>query len=184
MKISYCTTCHKRLWQIKQTIEHNLSFTKVDEVELCILTYNDKRAENYFNKNFKEYIDDGRLKVKNRVDKKEFSCGYVKNFSHEMGTGDILFNLDADNFIDNAHEILLNLKENEVVKNVVSKPDGRSGRIGVYKTLFEKVGGYRDVGRSDDGEFILRCVRSGAKLISMDCNLSPISNTKTITEGE
>lgn len=63
-----------------------------------------------------QHIADGRLKVKTHhddykpLDGSDFACGYVKNLSHAMGTGKILFNLDADNFIDNAHELLLQLK--------------------------------------------------------------------------
>ena len=55
MKISYCTTCKGRLWQLKQTLEHNLSFTKVGEFELCILAYNDDTVEPYLNEAFPEY---------------------------------------------------------------------------------------------------------------------------------
>lgn len=176
VKVSYCTTCHKRLWQLKQTIEHNLSFTKAGEIELCILAYNDDDVEPYLKEHYADYIKDGRLKVVTHHEDREFSCGYVKNLAHAMGTGEILFNLDADNFIDNAQDYLLQLKENEVLKNVVSKQDGRSGRIGVYRTLFDKVCGYRDVGRSDDGDFVLRCLKAGAKLKPMDCTLAPISN--------
>ena len=181
MKISYCTACKGRLWQLKQTIEHNLSFMKSGEFELCVLAYNDDTVELYLNEAFAEYIADGRLKVKTHhddyktVDGSDFACGYVKNLSHVMGRGKILFNLDADNFIDNAHEILLQLKPDQIVKNI-ALPDGRSGRIGVYKALFKKVGGYHDVGRSDDGDFVIRCLRAGAKLIFMDCFMAPISN--------
>lgn len=181
MKISYCTVCSGRLWQLKQTIEHNLSFTKVDEFELCVLAYNDNDVATYLNEEFGNFIADGRLKVKSHrddykpIDGSDFACGYVKNLSHIMGSGTILFNLDADNFIDNAHEYLLNLKPNEVIKNI-ALPDGRSGRIGVHKTLFNAVGGYRDVGRADDGDFILRCLKAGAKLLSMNCFIAPIEN--------
>ena len=182
MKISYCTTCHNRLWQLKQTIYKNLNFTKVNEVELCVLAYNDKTVLPWLEQNFPKHIADGRLKIGEHYDNYQpfdgsnFACGYVKNFSHAMAKGQILFNLDADNFIDNAHEYLLALKENEVLKNVCSTADGRSGRIGVYKTVFDKIGGYQDVGRSDDGDFVLRCLRQGIKLKQMDCNLAPIGN--------
>ncbi len=181
MKISYCTSCCGRLWQLKQTIEHNLNFTKAGEIELCILAYNDDEVERYLNEHYPQHIADGRLKVKTHhddyqpVDGSNFACGYVKNLSHAMGTGKVLFNLDADNFIDNAHGFLLQLKPNQILKNI-ALPDGRSGRIGVHRTLFNKVGGYQDVGRSDDGDFVLRCLRAGAKLLHMDCNLAPISN--------
>lgn len=182
MKISYCTTCKGRLWQLKQTLEHNLSFTKVSEFELCILAYNDDTVEPYLNEAFPEHIADGRLKVKTHhddyqpIDGSDFACGYVKNLSHAMGTGKILFNLDADNFIDNAHELLLQLKAGQIVKNTAIPLDGRSGRIGVYRSLFKKVGGYRDTGRTDDGDFVLRCLKAGAKLLHMDCELAPIPN--------
>lgn len=181
MKISYCTVCSNRLWQLKQTIDHNLSFMQSNEFELCILAYNDNTVEPYLRTHYSEYISDGRLKVRTHhdnyqpMDGSNFACGYVKNLSHAMGTGEILFNLDADNFIDNAHDILLTLQPNEVIKNVAI-PDGRSGRIGLYRTLFDRVNGYRDVGRSDDGDIILRCLKERAKLRSMNCNISPIGN--------
>lgn len=184
MNISYCTVCSNRLYQLKQTIEHNLMFTKTSEVELCVLAYNDDEVEPYLNEHYADYIADGRLKVLTHHDDyvpkdgSSFACGYVKNLSHQMGLGKILFNLDADNFIDNTHALLLELKSNEVIKNVEFPQDGRSGRIGVYKALFEQVEGYRDVGRSDDGDFILRCLQAGANLIHMDCTLAPIQNLK------
>ena len=181
MDISYCTTCHKRLWQLKQTIEHNLSFTKVNVVELCILAYNDDEVEPYLHQYYANYIIDGRLKVKTHfddykpLDGSNFACGYVKNLSHAMASGIVICNLDADNFIDNWHSYVLELKPNQVLKNV-NNGDGRSGRIACHKSLFSVVGGYRDVGRSDDGDFVLRCLKTGAELIQTDCNIAPIPN--------
>lgn len=184
MLISYCTSCHKRLCQLKQTIEHNLSFTKVNEVELCILAYNDDEVEPYLRAYYADYMEDGRLKVLTHyddykpVDGSTFACGYVKNLSHAMASGIVLCNLDADNFIGDWHSHVLDLKPGQVLKNLVSRNDGRSGRIACHKSLFTVVGGYRDVGRSDDGDFILRCLRAGAKLIQIDCNIAPIPNCK------
>lgn len=182
MKISYCTVCSNRLWQLKKTLQHNLGFTKVGEFELCVLAYNDDTVLPYLLENYSNYVADGRLKVATHyddykpVDGSNFACGYVKNLSHAMGSGEILFNLDADNFIDNAHELLVQLKANQIIKNRGIIQDGRSGRIGVHRSLYKKVGGYRDTGRNDDGDFTLRCVKLGAKLIHMECNKAPISN--------
>lgn len=181
MIISYCTTCHKRLWQLKQTIDHNLSFTKVGEFELCILAYNDDEVEPYLIKHYSDYIQDRRLRVRTHhddyipVDGSDFACGYVKNLSHEMGIGRILFNLDADNFIGDSHELIQNIEPYQVMKNI-GILDGRSGRIAIHRELFYKVGGYRDVGRSDDGDFIRRCLSIGARLIHVDCSIPPLSN--------
>ena len=154
---------------------------KSGEFELCVLAYNDDTVEPYLNEAFAKYIADGRLKVKTHyddyapVDGSPYACGYVKNLAHAMGCGDILFNLDADNFIDTVHDLLLDLKPNEVIKNI-NNGDGRSGRIGVYKTMFDKVQGYRDEGRNDDGDFIRRCLIVDAKLKLMDCEIAPIAN--------
>jgi len=184
MKISYCTNCSNRLWQLKLTIEHNLSFTKSGEVEICVLGYNDESIEKYLRENYIDYIKDGRLKVKTHFDKyipkdgSSYACGYVKNLAHNMASGEILFNLDADNYIDDAHDFLLSLKENEVLK-YDTLPLGSSGRIGVYRKIYDEIGGYRDVGRADDGEFIHRCLKNGCKLIKAKCNKPPISNDQT-----
>jgi hypothetical protein len=174
--ISFCTTVSNRLFQLEQTIGSNLALTKVGEVELCVLAYNDPTILPYLTDRYGDYIADKRLVVKEHFENRVFSCGYVKNLSHAMGRGEILFNLDADNYIGNALSYLVDLKEDEVIKNFMYINDGRSGRIGVYRSLFNKVGGYRDVGRADDGEFVLRCVLAGAKLKHMDCDIAPISN--------
>lgn len=176
MKISYCTTCHKRLWQLKQTLAHNLAYTQPGEVELCILVYNDLETDVYLKENYSDYINDGRLKVRSITSPLPFSCGRVKNFSHSMGSGDILFNLDADNFIGSAHEVLLKMKPYQVIKGKVRTCTGESGRIGVHKDMFARVGGYRDVGLGDDGDFISRCLRAGARLVQIECDIPPIPN--------
>ena len=53
---------------------------------------------------------------------------------------------------------------------------GYLGRIGVYRSLFDKVGGYRDIGRRDDGDFIGRCLNTGARLVKLRCSVPPIDN--------
>lgn len=153
-----------------------MTFTKSGEVELCILSYNDDEVEPYLRLNFPEYINDGRLKVKSMYHELPFTCGRVKNFSHAMGTGKILFNLDADNFICNGHDHALALRPRQILKNTVHDTFGVSGRIAIYKDDFYRIGGYRDVGRHDDGDIVLRAVKDGMCLLSMRCDILPISN--------
>lgn len=186
MLISYCTTCHGRLWQLKQTLEHNLAFTKAGEVELCILTYNDTDTYQYLHEYYADHIADGRLRVitviKNKVfkDGSRWSCGYVKNLAHLMGRGKVLFNLDADNFIDNElHAALLSLQPNELLITLQSewRNDGRSGRIGVHRSMYGKAR-YRDKGRGDDGDFISQCISQGARVQQIRCAMTPIDNER------
>lgn len=176
MKISYCTTCHERLWQLKETIKHNLTYTKVGEVEICVLAYNDLTVEPYLKENYSEYILDGRLKVENYTSDLPYTCGRVKNFSHAMGTGEVLFNLDADNFIDEVHGKLLNLKPYQIFKGRVTTCPGESGRIGLHRTAFERLGGYRDVGRNDDGDLVSRALSANMRLVTASCSIRPLPN--------
>lgn len=186
MRISYCTTCYNRLWQLKQTLDHNLAFTQSDEFELCVLAYNDVETYQYLYEHYADYITDGRLRVlsvnKNRVfkDGSTWSCGYVKHLAHLMGRGDVLFNLDADNFIDDKlHQALLSLKPNEllITKQSEWRDDGRSGRIGVHRSMYGKAK-YRDRGRGDDGDFITQCIHAGAKVKQIRCAITPIDNER------
>lgn len=184
MKISYCTTCHRRLWQLKKTLDFNLKFTRSNYIEICILVFNDEPTYKYLISNYSRFISDGRLKIFNKKEYKifkdgsEWSCGYVKNLAHKLGSGDILFNLDADNFIDEElQKALLDLKSNEllITSQTAWKPDGRSGRIGVHKNLYSLVE-YRDMGERDDGDFINRCMKYKIKIKQLECKYAPIEN--------
>ena len=182
MKISYCTNCHNRLWQLQQTIQHNLQFTVSGKVELCVLAYNDITIEPYLIENFKPYIDDGRLKIKTHSDDKPYTFGYVKNLSHREASGDVLFNLDSDNYIDGVHEDLLTLGDSELLITDKSHlSDGRGGRIGITRRTFNTLGGYRDGQRKpDDEDLITRAIHSGLILRRAKCNIPPLENQPVI----
>lgn len=186
MLISYCTTCHKRLWQLKQTLGHNLAYTIAGKVELCILAYNDAETYEYLRRFYAHYINDGRLRVLSHVEDRVFadgsrwSCGYVKDLAHKMGRGRVLFNLDADNFIDDPlHAALLALPASHIliIKQDKGVPDGRSGRIGIHREKYGKAF-YRDRGRSDDGDFISQCIVAGAAVQQIACQHTPIDNDR------
>lgn len=186
MQVSYCTTCHGRLWQLKQTLDHNLAFTQTGSIELCVLAYNDTETYLYLREHYGEYIADGRLRVINWHEDKVFndgsrwSCGYVKHLAHLMGRGDALFNLDADNLIDDdLHAALLALKPKELLITLQSEwqDDGRSGRIGVHRVTYGKAR-YRDKGRGDDGDFISQCISLGVKVKQIACQHKPIDNDR------
>ena len=184
MKFSYCTTCYKRLWQLKQTLKHNLDFTISGEVEVCVLVYNDSEAFQYLTENYADYIQDGRLKIKPHFDDLGWNAGRIKNLAHQMATGRVVFNLDADNFIDGVHETLLHLKDTEICitkQNAPNMLDGRIGRIGLTRSRFEKLDGYQEnIGDRHDGDLITRALMSGCKIIQSDCIIKPIPNTEEV----
>ena len=88
MKLSYCTTCHNRLWQLKKTLPHNVQYLKSNEVELVIVAYNDDSVKPFLQANYADYLGDGRIRViehdsdKVFADGSRWSCGYVKDVAH------------------------------------------------------------------------------------------------------
>lgn len=184
MKLSYCTTCHGRVWQLTRTLPHNTKYLKSGDVELVIVAYNDDRVKPFLQANYADYLGDGRIRViehdsdKVFADGRRFSCGYVKDIAHRAGLGDVLFNLDADNFIDDElHQTLLTLPANTllITKQSEWQPDGRSGRIGCHKSDYGKIY-YRDKGRNDDGDFMLQAHLARIKKIQIPCLIKPIPN--------
>ena len=187
MNLSYCTTCHSRVWQLKKTLPHNTQYLKSGEVELVIVTYNDDSILKFLQTNYVDYLNDGRIRVIEHTEDKIFSdgsrwsCGYVKDVAHRAGLGDVLFNLDADNFIDDElHSSLLKLPPKTIIVTKQSEwlPDGRSGRIGCHKTDYGKIY-YRDKGRNDDGDFMLQAHLARIKKIQIPCPIKPVPNKNT-----
>lgn len=184
MKLSYCTTCHNRLWQLQLTLPHNVQYLKSGEVELVIVAFNDDSVLPFLQSNYADYLNDCRIRVIEHRENKLFadgsrwSCGYVKDIAHCQAMGKVLFNLDADNFIDDdLHHALLTLPPNTILITKQSEwlPDGRSGRIGCHKADYGKIR-YRDKGRNDDGDFMLRTYLAGIKKIQIPCLIKPIPN--------
>lgn len=187
MNLSYCTTCHNRVWQLKKTLPHNTQYLKSDEVELVIVAYNDDSVLPFLKANYVDYLNDDRIRVvehnENKIfsDGSRWSCGYVKDIAHRAGLGDVLFNLDANNFIDDElHRSLLTLSPKTMIITKQSEwlPDGRSGRIGCHRTDYGKIY-YRDKGRNDDGDFMLQAHLAHIKKIQVPCSIKPISNKNT-----
>jgi len=145
IKVSFCVTCCNRLWQLKQTLQHNLD-NLPDEFEITLVDYRspDGLSEWVWD-NFKTYIEHHKLnffEVKNDI---SWNVSKAKNLAHRISNGQYLFNLDADNFIS-AEDIALILKSHRLNfplhqwSGVWS--DGSYGRIGLPKALFYKLGGY------------------------------------------
>lgn len=187
MIVSLCTVVCNRLWQLEETLKHNKDFLKVDEVELCIAAYNDDTIVPFLKENYSSYLADGRIVVEEFVDNykprdgSSFACGHAKNLSHRLGKGKVLFNLDADNFMDETTlKQLYALKPRQILFNSPrdNLGDGRAGRIGCPRSLYYSLCGYRDVGRNDDGDFILRAILQGSKGIHSVCVLKPLPNQR------
>jgi len=166
-KISYCTTCKGRLSHLKQTLPANLAAERDNpNVEFVLLDYDSRDGlADWIKANFSEEIASGRLRYARYAPAEHFKMAHAKNMAHRLAMGDILCNLDADNFIapnfsrwldrqftNEPHSIVgprpLNLTrdlEQKILWRVLHKPRppaDLAGRIAIARSDFEMLGGY------------------------------------------
>jgi hypothetical protein len=148
-KVSYCTVCYGRLWQLAFTLKDNLENLKNDE-ELVLVDYNSPDDTMIFVLGtiyFKKYIEENKLKFIKVLDVKEYNCPKSKNIAHRLASGNVLVNLDADNFLLGMRDKIDNtFNQNEdSLLHMYSEPRGGSfGRIALTKNNFYKLGGYNE----------------------------------------
>jgi glycosyltransferase involved in cell wall biosynthesis len=141
-----------RLHHLKETLIENIPLVeKFDNVELIILNYGSTDGMHYWCKdNLKNQINSGRVKYFYTEKPKQFLHSHAKNIAHKKANGDILINLDADNYIVEGYiEFVLECfeKQNCIIASPpldhFGKP-GCFGKIAVKKQTFYEIGGYEE----------------------------------------
>jgi glycosyltransferase involved in cell wall biosynthesis len=99
-KISLCTTCMDRLSDLSQTMPFNLGFERYPNVEFVLLDYGSKKDDvsNWVRLNLGHYIERGRLNFYRTSEPAHYSMGISRNIAFKVATGDIVVNVDADNY--------------------------------------------------------------------------------------
>jgi glycosyltransferase involved in cell wall biosynthesis len=144
-KISFCTTCRNRLWQFLKTFEVNAELVgNKKDVEWIILDFcSADRLDDYMTSvlpNFSKRIVYIRL-----IDNLPWHVSVAKNMAHSFATGDILANLDCDNFIGHFWDMIrVGFKNDNIILHNWSgiSGDGTFGRIALTKNTFHSLGGY------------------------------------------
>lgn len=145
MKISFCSTCAQRLHQLKKIWNDNIkTISDYSNSEWVLLNYDGDAAMHKF------VMSKYKSWPKNFVYAKELSghewhMSVAKNIAHQLGSGNILFNLDCDNFIGSAIKPTIHSFENGAkVAHLFSGVgrDGTAGRIAIDRELFYSMGGY------------------------------------------
>jgi glycosyltransferase involved in cell wall biosynthesis len=171
MKISFCQTCGNRSHQLRLTLPINLNIiSKFPNTELVIVNYS---STDGFQETVNEVVSDfklnkERLKIVNVPNKQYFRHAHAKNIAHKAASGDVLCNLDVDNFLTiDFVKYLFDL----FYKNINSITDGNNlynggtfGRITISKENFYKLRGYPesfdDTGYGEeDGDFLNRAIK-------------------------
>lgn len=141
-----------RLHHLKQTLPANLEANaSYPNLEFVLLDYNSEDGlEEWIKSELQEHIRSGRLVYYKTTEPKYFHRSHSRNMVFKLATGDIVCNIDADNFTgkDFAKYVNTQFSTN---KNIFIAADTENryyfirdvcGRICFRKTDFDAIGGF------------------------------------------
>lgn len=176
MNIVFCTTCKGRTQHLSRTLPENINHNP--DARFVVLDYNDRDGlADYLKASHAHDIESGKLVVYHYKEPVPFHMAHAKNLAHRLGAmegGDVLVNLDADNFTgagfaDYVREQFSKGEDIFLWSRMIKEGEGRlargiSGRIAVSRLAFFLAGGYDQKYRThspDDKDFNARLRRLG-----------------------
>lgn len=183
MKISFCTTCMGRAHHLKETLPQNIRDNPASgslDVEFVVLNYNSEDDLHEWMTTDPEmlgHIESGLVRYGKTTDPEFFHMAHAKNMAHRMATGDVICNLDADNFTGKGFSRFLSKQFSNDMDIVISpshkvsryfppEERGFAGRIAVSTENYFKLGGYDETLQGwggDDNDFTQRAKGLGLK---------------------
>ena len=179
-RISFCTVCMNRIEHLKQTlpknIEDNIAY---GNLEFLLLDYNSKDGlEEWVESEMKEYIDKGILHYYKTTEPEYFHRSHSRNMIIKKATGDIVCNIDADNYTGKLFASYINNQFNEDSNIILgidvvlqSKHAQAHGKFCAWKKDFLDVTGYDEAMHSygyEDLDLNNRLELLGRKRFSID----------------
>lgn len=171
--ISFCTACMNRTDQLKQTYIKNIEdcIYYGTDVEFVLVNYNSSDdLDEWAKQSLMKYIELGVLNYYKTTLPKNWDMSHAKNVTHRLAQGEIICNLDADNFLgDGFYEYIkdkLYLNKHAFVRK---RGSGKGGRLVLHREHFYAVGGYDErmcYGWGlEDGDLHRRLERLGIKRV-------------------
>lgn len=168
LKFSFCTTCGNRLCDLRHTLPRNLALVEEGE-EIVLLDYNSRDGlREWVNQNFADALGAGRLRFYSETTAPRYFSCHAKNVSHLLGRGQVVVNLDADNFLTPAY--LANIRSHDFAAVEVvfanNGSGGHKGRVAFRADAFKGMGGYDeqlDKGYGDDEVDLLRRINAARR---------------------
>jgi hypothetical protein len=151
MIIAFCTSCKNRRWQLENTLPSNLAAIRGSGHFIALCNYNSTDAlDDYVARCFADDIREGGLTYFHTASPGLFHASKAKNAAHRLALTrkpDVLFNLDADNFITNDTVPVVvsafNAHPDAFLHHWSKKwGDGTFGRIAMRCERWLQLGGY------------------------------------------
>lgn len=135
-----------RLHHLKETLPRNLEDNKGHlDLEFVILDYNSPdNVWGWLKENEMEHLTSGRVAYWKESDAVRWKMPHAKNVAHLVSTGEIVCNLDADNFTGHGYAAMLSDLFTSAPMSIVThfKGGGTGGRVAVRRTDFLALRGY------------------------------------------
>lgn len=175
-KISFCTVCRGRLHHLRRTLPRNIVWNQgYSALEFVLLDYNSADGlEKWVKTEMAGYIKSGRLVYLKESSSPYFQHSHSRNLCFKMATGDIVCNIDADNFTgagfaEHVNELFGN-KPALICGGMAMA--GLFGRIALRKSDFMRLGGYNESFSQgwgvEDWDLIRRGMGLGFEFIKFD----------------
>jgi hypothetical protein len=173
-----------RLEHLKKTLPKNMQDNAdYPDCQFVVLNYGDEPETNQWIKdNFQQEIDSGRLKYISYSGPKTFLVSHAKNIAHLMADGDIVCNMDADQytgknfaqFLADAFDAAEQKKQPIFMRHdtmQMAKSENKdiyqsSGKIALRKSDFVRLRGYDETFQGwggDDAELAIRLRVNGIR---------------------
>jgi glycosyltransferase involved in cell wall biosynthesis len=167
--ISLCTTCMNRLHDLRQTLLKNIDDNAdYKNLEFILVDYNSQDGlSDWVKENLMSHIESGRVIYARTDEPTHFHMGHSRNIAFKLANGEIVCNVDADNWTSSGFAAALNRVANQRPERAVFTKSRQRvrGRVGFYKKEWEDLlGGYdeslTDYG-FDDMDLIHRALLQG-----------------------
>ncbi|MBS1599978.1 MAG: glycosyltransferase family 2 protein [Bacteroidetes bacterium] len=148
-KISFCTVVRNRLHHLRETLPKNIDDNNDHpNLQFLILDYNsDDGLEQWIKENMQKHISSGRLVFYRTTEPAFFKRSHSRNMAFMLADGDLVCNLDADNFTGKGFASYLS-SEFDRDENIFISTHGNNkqpdllGRVCCRKSDFKLIGGY------------------------------------------
>ena len=192
--ISFTTCCKGRLHQLEQTMPQNLEWNRsYPNLEFVLLDYNSQDGlEEWVKQHMQQHIASGRLKYFKFPTPEYYSFSHAKNLAMRLAEGEIICNLDADNFTADRFAFYLAEQLEHVDFLVGCSTDngtfdsdgdqGVTGRFAIRKSLFNHMGGYDE--RMDSWGFEDHDLFHRLQLLNCSSKTIDSKYLKCITHGD
>ena len=182
-RVSLTFSCMGRLQHLSTTLPKNLA-DNIDypNLEFVLVNYGDRTGlDEWVRGEMREHVESGRLVYHHSPDQPVWRFGHAKNIALRLATGDLLCNLDADNFAGHhfAFHLAERLREHDFLvgsrfhqgKFETTFDPGTAGRVALPRWAYYQVGGYDESLHGwghDDIDLCERLLAQGLRPVSID----------------